>query len=75
MKEYTIIWEDRWCSGSHHHCLTKKTFVRAASIHSVMQSDFGQVARFIFEGFVLTLGEVFSEENVETILDAPAHNN
>jgi hypothetical protein len=69
MKEFTIIWEDRWQSGSHWHCLTKKSFVRAESIHHVMKSDFGAVARFIFEGFVCTLGETFSEKDVETIID------
>lgn len=75
MKEFTIIWEDRWQTGSHWHCLAKKTFVRAVNIDSVMKSDLGTVARFIFDGFVLTLGEVFSEENVETLLDTPTPNN
>lgn len=67
MKEFTIIWEKRWPSGSHWHCLVKKTFVRVESIDKLMLSDFGQVAQFIFDGFVCTLGETFREEDVETI--------
>lgn len=69
MKEFTIIWEDRWQSGSHWHCLVKKSFVRAPSIHHVMKSKFGPVARYIFEGFVCTIGETVLEGYIETILD------
>jgi len=75
MKEFTVIWEKRWQSGSHWHSLTKKTFVRAESIHELMLSDFGVAARFIFEGFILSLGEKFREEDVEIILDSPSFSN
>jgi hypothetical protein len=75
MKEFTVIWEKRWQSGSHWHCLTKKTFVRVKSIHQLMLSDFGQVSLFIFEGFVCTLGETFREEDVKIILDTPYSSN
>lgn len=68
MKNYTVIWEDRWQSGSHHHCLTKKTWVRCDDIKKLMESDYGQCARFIFEGFHLTLGENLRTDEIVEIV-------
>ena len=64
MKHYTVIWEKRWQSGSHHHCMTKRTWVRCDDIKKLMESDYGQCAVFIFEGCQLTLGETFRLEDV-----------
>ena len=64
MKEFTVIWEHRWCVGSHWQCLTKKTWVRAKDIHTIMNSDYGQVAIYIFEGFQFTIGETLREEEI-----------
>jgi hypothetical protein len=65
--KYTVIWEDRWQSGSHHHCITKKTWVEANSIEDLMK-EYGDYARFIFEGHILTLGEEFNQELVDVIV-------
>ena len=67
MKYFTCIWEDRWYSGSHHHCLTKKTIVQAKDIHAVMLSSIGERCRFVFEGIVLSIGENFDESSVLVI--------
>jgi len=64
MKKYTVIWEDRWQSGSHWHCITKKEWVEAESIHDVMRSKYGEYARFIFEGHLCSLGEEFRMNDV-----------
>lgn len=55
MKDYTIIWEDRWQSGSHWHCLTKKTFIRCDDLKKVWEKYPGTV--YMFEGHIPTLGE------------------
>ena len=65
--KYTIIWEDRWQSGSHHHSITKKTWVEANSIQDLMR-EYGDYARFIFEGHIPTLGEDFNQELVDVIV-------
>lgn len=65
-KPFTIIWEDRWRTGSHWNCLIKKTWVIATDIHSVM-SEYGEYARFIFEGFQCTIGEHLNEETIEEL--------
>jgi hypothetical protein len=67
MQKYTIIWEDRWQSGSHHHCITKKTWVECNSIEDLMR-EYSDYARFIFEGHILTLGEEFDQILVDTIV-------
>jgi hypothetical protein len=67
MNKYTVIWEDRWQSGSHHHCSTKKTWVEADSIEKLMKA-YGDYARFIFEGHVLTLGEEFDQDLVDVLI-------
>jgi hypothetical protein len=67
MVQYTLIWEERWQSGSHSHCLTKKSWVQADSIHDIMKSEYGPRTVFIFEGFVTTLGEEFDPSLVFTI--------
>lgn len=65
-KQYTVIWEDRWQSGSHHHCLTKRTFIECDDIKDfLINSELGHRARFIFEGFQLTIGEEFDKNLVE----------
>ena len=64
MNNYTIIWEDRWMSGSHMHCLTKKTFVRCINLSYIMNSKYGPASIFIFEGHITTLGEQVSEEDI-----------
>lgn len=66
MKKYTVIWEDRWVSGSLHHCLTKRTWVEADNIHDVMVK-YGEYARYIFEGHHCSIGEVFDQEKVDVI--------
>lgn len=69
MQQYTIIWEDRWQSGSHWHSMTKKTWVRVQSIHDLMRSKYGNTIRFIFSDFITTEGEKFDPEKVETITE------
>ena len=56
MQKYTVIWEDRWQSGSHHHCLTK----------DVMEK-YGEYARYIFEGHQLSIGESLRSEEIDII--------
>lgn len=65
MKEYTVIWEDRWQQGTHWHCMTHKLFVACFDISEVMKSELGNKIIYIFEGFQLTLGEVFDASRVE----------
>ncbi len=67
MNYYTAIWEKRWQSGSHHHCLTKKTIFKAESPHQIMNSEYGDSIVYLFEGVVLTLGETFKEEDVKEL--------
>jgi hypothetical protein len=69
-KYFTCIWEDRWQCGSHHHCLTKKTIVKARDIHSVMKSAIGERCCYVFEGVVLSIGENFDESLVEVIFNS-----
>jgi flagellar biosynthesis/type III secretory pathway ATPase len=69
MKYFTCIWEDRWYSGSHHHCLAKKTIIQAKDIHAVMLSPIGERCRYVFEGIVLSIGENFDESTVVVIAD------
>jgi hypothetical protein len=69
-KYFTCIWEDRWQCGSRHHCLTKKTIVKARDIHSVMKSDIGERCCYVFEGIVLSIGENFDESLVEVIFNS-----
>jgi len=64
MKNYTIIWEDRWMSGSHMHCLTKKTFVRCSDPSRILNSTYGKSTIYIFEGHITTIGEEVSEKNI-----------
>jgi len=64
MKQYTVIWEDRWISGSHHHCLTKKTWIECSNIEEIVESFYGDVAVYIFEGFQCTIGEEFDPSRV-----------
>lgn len=64
MNKYTIIWEDRWQTGSHWHSITKRTWVESKTIHDVMQSEYGKNARFIFEGHLCSLGEKFRMDDV-----------
>ena len=64
MKNYTIIWEHRWMSGSHMHWLTKKTFVRCLDPSYILNSNYGPSSIYIFEGHITTLGEEVSEENI-----------
>ena len=64
--KYTVIWEDRWQRGSHHHCITKKTWVEADDIHSLMR-EYGEYARFIFEGHQLSIGEELEEDKIEIV--------
>ena len=66
MQKYTIIWEDRWVTGSHHHCTTKKSWVEAESVEALMR-EYGDYVRYIFEGHLLTLGEEFDQSRVEII--------
>jgi hypothetical protein len=66
MQKYTVIWEDRWQSGSHHHCLTKRTWVEANSIEDVMEK-YGEYARYIFEGHQLSIGESLGSEEIDII--------
>lgn len=67
MNKYTVIWEDRWQSGSHHHCITRKIWVEANSVEHLM-GKYGDYARFIFEGHILTLGEEFNQELVDVLI-------
>jgi hypothetical protein len=67
MNKYTVIWEDRWQSGSHHHCITKKTWIEADSIEKLMKA-YGEYSRFIFEGHAVTLGEEFNQELVDVLI-------
>jgi hypothetical protein len=57
MKQFTVIWEERWMSGSHHFCMTKKTWIECNNIQEIMESAYGPRARYIFEGFQCTIGE------------------
>lgn len=66
MQKYTVIWEDRWMRGSHHHCITKRTWVEAENIHDVMV-EYGEYARFIFEGHQLSIGEELRPEEIDII--------
>jgi hypothetical protein len=67
MNKYTVIWEDRWQSGSHHHCITMRTWVEADSIEKLMK-EYGEFSRFIFEGHVVTLGEEFDQDLVDVLI-------
>ena len=69
MNYFTCIWEDRWESGSHHHCLTKKTIIQAKDIHAVMLSPIGERCCYVFEGIVLSIGENLDESSVLVIAD------
>jgi len=69
MKQYTVIWEDRWQSGSHHHCLAKRTWIECNDIQEIMESPYGERARYIFEGFQNTLGEKFDPSLVVKATD------
>lgn len=66
MLKYTVIWEDRWQTGSHWHCLARKSWVECESIDALMEV-YGKQARYIFEGHILTLGEEFDPERVDII--------
>lgn len=65
--KYTVIWEDRWRTGSLHHCMAKKSFVEADSIEDVMK-EYGEHARWIFEGHLLSIGEEFDQSMVDVIV-------
>lgn len=66
--KYTIIYEERWQSGSHWHSLTKCARFDNLSIKRIMESDYGQKAVFVFEGWPLMVGtteiEMIPIENV-----------
>lgn len=64
MKDYTVIWEDRWRTGSHHHCIAKRALIRCSDIKVLMESDYGQCARYIFEGFHASIGEDLADTEV-----------
>jgi hypothetical protein len=68
MQKYTVIWEDRWQSGSHHHCQVKRSWVEAPDIHSVM-NQYGGYARFIFEGHQLSIGEELRPDEIDFITE------
>ena len=67
MKEYTLIWEDNWMSGSHMNHIIHKTFIRTEDVKHIVESQYGERALYIFRGFVTTLGEEVDEEDVITI--------
>jgi hypothetical protein len=69
MKQYTVIWEDRWVSGSHHHCATKKTWIECNNIEEIMLSSYGECARYIFEGFQCSIGETVDHKLVVKTTD------
>jgi len=69
MNYFTCIWEDCWMTGSHRHCITKKTIVQAKDIHAVMLSPIGETCHYVFEGIVLSIGESFNESSVFVIAD------
>ena len=55
MNQYTIVYEERWQSGGHNHCLTKIARVTGTTAQAI--EKFKNVV-FIFEGHPLYLGEV-----------------
>ena len=54
--KFTVIYEERWQSGSHWHCLTKVARFIDTPIEKIMKSPYGEKARFIFEGHPLMVG-------------------
>ncbi len=54
--KYTVVWESRWQSGSHWHCLAKVTRFIDTPIEKIMSSEYGKNAVYIFEGHSLMIG-------------------
>lgn len=61
MKPYTAIWEKRWTSESHSHCLTKFTrFFKKdeETVFDAMKREgIGDEVVYIFEGHPKLIGE------------------
>ena len=57
MKNYTLIYVDSWMSGSHMVRCEKVVRVSAATIEDVMNSKYGEMISFIFEGHPKMEGE------------------
>jgi len=64
--KYTVIWEDRWKTGSHWQYFTKKTFVIVDDIKKIFDKYPGTV--YIFEGHIPTLGEDLETSKIVTIV-------
>jgi hypothetical protein len=61
MKKITVVYNDRWQSGSHWHCLTKHKRLELNENEPVMTQVVAAVVSedvvFIFEGWPKHLGE------------------